>query len=72
MLPYQQNNWKIISPDEAYKDAIATQIPDVVFNNQGRVAAIAREKGTPAKDLVQVSEDEAYLDELLSKAGVFE
>jgi peptidoglycan-N-acetylglucosamine deacetylase len=67
----QKNGWKIISPTEAYTDPIANHIPDVLFNNQGRVAAIAREKGTPAPELVQESEDEAYLDALVKAKNVF-
>jgi peptidoglycan/xylan/chitin deacetylase (PgdA/CDA1 family) len=68
----RSKGWKIISPTEAYKDPIASQVPDVLFNGQGRVGAIAREKGTAAKDLIQVSEDEAYLEALVKSRNVFE
>jgi peptidoglycan/xylan/chitin deacetylase (PgdA/CDA1 family) len=68
----REKGWKIISPTDAYKDPIATHIPDVLFNGQGRVGAIAREKGSAAKDLIQLSEDEAFLDELLRTRKVFE
>lgn len=37
--------WEIISPIEAYKDPISRMVPDVLFNNQGRIAAIAHSKG---------------------------
>jgi peptidoglycan-N-acetylglucosamine deacetylase len=67
-----QRGWKIISPKEAYHDPIAGQIPDVLFNGQGRIAAIAREKGIPARELVQLSEDEVYLDSLMKEKKVFE
>jgi peptidoglycan/xylan/chitin deacetylase (PgdA/CDA1 family) len=63
--------WLIISPTEAYADPIASHIPDVLMNNQGRVAAIAREKGTTGRDLVQESEDEQYLEEYFAKKKVF-
>lgn len=63
--------WKIISPRDAYRDPIANQIPDVLFNGQGRVAAIARAKGVPARDLIQHSEDEVYLDEVVKSRKVF-
>ena len=63
--------WKIISPRLAYQDPIAKKIPDVLFNGQGRVAAIAREQGVPARELVQESEDEAYLETLLQERKVF-
>lgn len=67
----RSKGWKIISPEEAYKDPIATVIPNVLFNNQGRIGAIAREKGTPARELIQESEDEDYLENLVrSKKGV--
>jgi peptidoglycan/xylan/chitin deacetylase (PgdA/CDA1 family) len=68
----RDKGWKIISPKEAYEDPIASYVPDVLFNNQGRIGAIAREKGSAAKDLVQSSEDEAYLDELVKRRKVFE
>jgi peptidoglycan/xylan/chitin deacetylase (PgdA/CDA1 family) len=63
--------WLIISPEEAYKDPIAQHIPTVLMNNQGRVAAIAREKGMAGKDLVQKSEDEQYLKDYFNKKKVF-
>jgi peptidoglycan/xylan/chitin deacetylase (PgdA/CDA1 family) len=64
--------WKIISPTEAYKDPMAGIEPDVLFNGQGRVAAMAKEKGLASKDLVQEAEDEVYLDELVKVKKVFE
>lgn len=41
--------WKIISPAEAYEDPIAAMIPDVLMNNQGRVAAFAKAGGYTGK-----------------------
>jgi hypothetical protein len=67
----KDNGWKIITPREAYRDPIAAYQPDVLFNGQGRVAAIAREKGIEPKKLVQVSEDEEFLDALLKENNVF-
>ncbi len=67
----KSKGWKIISPRIAYQDDIATRIPDVLFNGQGRVAPIAREQGVPAHELVQDAEDEAYLDELVKTRSVF-
>ncbi|HYG01786.1 MAG TPA: polysaccharide deacetylase family protein [Chryseosolibacter sp.] len=58
----RKQNWKIISPTEAYTDPIADIIPDVLFNGQGRIGAIAFSKGVPAKELVQESEDEEWLE----------
>jgi peptidoglycan/xylan/chitin deacetylase (PgdA/CDA1 family) len=63
--------WSIISPEEAYTDEIADHIPDVLMNNQGRLAAIARENGVEGKELVQISEDEKYLEDYFKKKKVF-
>lgn len=68
----RSEGWQIISPTEAFKDPIANQIPDVVFNNQGRVAAIAREKGIPARELIQDSEDEEHLKQLVTASGAIQ
>jgi peptidoglycan/xylan/chitin deacetylase (PgdA/CDA1 family) len=67
----KQKGWTIISAEEAYKDPIASTVPDVLFNGQGRIGAMAFEKGMLAKDLVQQSEDEAYLDKLVLDKEVF-
>ncbi len=63
--------WSIISPEEAYSDPIVDHLPDVLMNNQGRVAAIAREQGIEKRNLVQMSEDEQYLEDYFSKKKVF-
>jgi peptidoglycan-N-acetylglucosamine deacetylase len=68
----RSKGWKIISPVEAYNDPIALEVPDVLFNGQGRVGAIARAKGVAAKDLVQESEDEEYLDRAMRESKVFD
>ena len=67
----KRNNWKIISPRDAYADPIASMVPDVLFNNQGRIAAIANEKGVKRKDLVQQSEDEIFLENLVREKQIF-
>jgi len=64
-------DWRIIGIDEAYSDPIATQFPDTLFNGQGRVAALARAAGTPAAKLIHVSEDEAWLDQLIEARRIF-
>jgi peptidoglycan-N-acetylglucosamine deacetylase len=65
------NNWRIISPLDAYTDPIAAQAPNVLFNNQGRIGAIAFEKGIKPRDLVQQSEDEEFLEKLVEEWKVF-
>ena len=72
LLSHLKNNgWEIISARQAYTDPIAAHVPDVLFNGQGRIAAIAREKGVAPRDLVQFSEDEAFLDATMEKMKVF-
>lgn len=62
--------WKIISPQQAYKDPIAKSFPQIVFHKQGRVAAIANSMGVPETELRHPSENEQYLDQAFAKAGV--
>lgn len=63
------NDWKIISPQEAYKDPIAKQS---IFHKQGKVAGIAATKGVPEAELRHPSESMEYLDALFSAQKVFE
>ena len=63
--------WKIISPKEAYQDPIATIIPKTLFTGQGRVAALAKDKGAIARRLVHPAEDEQYLEQLFNERKVF-
>lgn len=66
----RNNGWKIISPQQAYKDAIAKEFPQVVFHKQGRVAAIANSKGMPESELRHPSENENYIKEAFAAAGI--
>lgn len=70
----QSKGWKIISPADAYTDPIANieEAEKLEFNNQGRVAAIARSQGIEPRELVSPAEDEQYLDEQILKYGVIE
>ncbi|SFC36090.1 polysaccharide deacetylase family protein [Pseudoalteromonas denitrificans] len=67
----REQGWKVISPQEAYKDPIAFTIPDVLFNGQGRVAAIAKSKGWDEKLLRDVGSSEDYLDDYFKNNNVF-
>lgn len=67
----RSKGWKIISSQEAYKDPIAFTRPDVLFNGQGRVAAIAKEKGWDEKLLRDVGSSERYLDSYFKEKGIF-
>jgi peptidoglycan/xylan/chitin deacetylase (PgdA/CDA1 family) len=62
--------WEIISPEDAYNDPIAKIIPDVLLNGQGRIGAIAKEKGYTGP-FAQETEDTDYLDSFVEETGVF-
>jgi peptidoglycan/xylan/chitin deacetylase (PgdA/CDA1 family) len=63
--------WRIIRIEEAYADPIAEMQPETLFNGQGRVAALARAAGSPARELIHVSEDEAWIDTEVEQAAIF-
>lgn len=65
----RSKGWKIISPQDAYKDPIAKQN---IFHKQGRVAGIAANKGAPEADLRHESENMEYLEALFKERKVFE
>jgi len=67
----RSQGWKIISPQDAYADPIASIVPDVLFNGQGRVAAIARDQGWKRQHLVHEAVNEEYLEELFDHQKVF-
>jgi len=66
----RNKGWKIISPQQAYKDPIAKNFPQVLLHKQGRIAAIASSKSVPDVELRHPSENEHYLDQAFAKAGV--
>ena len=65
----REKGWKTISPVAAYTDPIAAIVPDVLLNNQGRIAAIAKANGY-AGPFAQESEDEGFLDKLFTSLVV--
>lgn len=67
----RDKGWNFISPQQAYEDPIAEQLPNVLFHKQGRVAMLAYAKGIAIKDLRHVSENKEYLDVLLKNNKVF-
>ncbi len=71
ILMLKANGWKIITPAVAFEDAIASHLPDVTFNGQGRIGAIGFESGIAASELVQPSEDENWLDRELVEQQIF-
>lgn len=68
----RNKGWKIISPQNAYKDPIAKTFPQVAFHKQGRVAAIANSKGIPESELRHASENEEFLNKAFAAAGIIE
>ena len=53
--------WTIVSPEEAYRDPIARETPDTLYNGNGRVAALAAVKGISPARLRNPFHDEALL-----------
>jgi hypothetical protein len=69
----RERGWKVISPQEAYADPISEyQYPLPLKYNPGRVGEIAKAAGWPQNKLWYEACDEAYLDEMFVKNGVFE
>nr|WP_324257669.1 hypothetical protein [Cellvibrio fontiphilus] len=66
----RSKDWKIISPQQAYKDTIAKNFPQVTLHKQGRVAAIASSKGISDAELRHPSENEQYLAQAFAQTGV--
>ena len=64
------DGWQIVPTHTAYADPIAQLIPETEFNGQGRVAAIAHARGTPARALVSRVEDQAHLRTLFQNRGL--
>ncbi len=66
----KNSGWKFISPETAYSDPIAAMVPDVLFNGQGRIAAIANSMCIKPALLVQESEDEEYLGKIFEECVI--
>ena len=66
----QADGWTFISAETAFEDAIADRAPDTLFNNQGRVAALAHEAGRAPRSLIHESEDEGWLRARFTAAGL--
>jgi len=65
--------WQVISPQEAYKDPIASRYnPESFnFNKQGRVAALLHHKGVDKHKLRHQSENTDFLDRRFEQYQVF-
>jgi len=67
----QRRGWTVIPGPAAYDDPIADVVTETLFNNQGRVAAIAAEQGVARFNLIHEAEDEAWLERATAARGVF-
>ncbi|MEL6302808.1 MAG: polysaccharide deacetylase family protein [Pseudomonadota bacterium] len=64
------SGWETITAQQAYEDSIAEVEPDTMLLGQGRVAAIASERGRPYTALIHPMESEAALRALLVSKGL--
>lgn len=62
--------WKIITPVEAYQDSIANYSPKTLINNQGRIMALAIDKGY--KGPYRSGEDTESINAMFKKYKVWE
>lgn len=62
-----QEDWEIITPQQAYQDPIANIIPKTHYLKQGRVAALAHDAGSPENDLKSPAEDLETLEKKFAK-----
>ena len=60
----RRDGWRIIAADEAYEDDIAAESPDTMLLGQGRVAALAVDRGAPRMSVFGPYGEEAELDAL--------
>jgi peptidoglycan/xylan/chitin deacetylase (PgdA/CDA1 family) len=65
------DGWTIVSPDEAYADPIATEIPETIIGNQGQVTALAIDRGLDRRRLTHPAIEETQIDALLAARNVF-
>lgn len=69
----QSKGWKIISPEEAYRDPMSSlHHSSHTFTKQGRVASIAHSKGEDKALLRHKSENGKYLDTQIQAMNIFE
>ncbi len=67
----RHEGWTIISPDTAYQDPVAAQVPKTLKTRQGHVAALAIDEGLDPRTLTHLAIEEDQIDALLAKRTVF-
>lgn len=63
----RKRGWKIISPDQAFTDPIARELPDTLHNGNGRVAALAAVNGMDPSRLRNRYHDQKLLQALFEQ-----
>lgn len=71
VVALREAGWEIVDPDTAYEDPIADQIPETLFGNMGRVAALATDKGRSPRTFTNWGTFEDQIDARLEAAGAF-
>lgn len=71
IMALRDAGWTIVSPDEAYADALATMTPKTLSTGQGRVAGLAVDNGVDPRTLSHFAIEEAQIDAQLLAAEVF-
>lgn len=68
---YRAKGWEIVSPDVAFADPLAQDLPTTTFSGMGRIAAVAAERGLDRRTLEPWFSDEAQIDAKIAERGVF-
>ena len=63
----RERGWTIVTPDEAFADPIAREVPDTLHNGNGRVAALAAVRGFATGRLRDLYHDEKLLKQLFEQ-----
>ncbi|MEM6640630.1 MAG: polysaccharide deacetylase family protein [Pseudomonadota bacterium] len=69
VLALRESGWTIVSPDEAYGDPLPE--PASRFTSQGRVFALADDRGRPRYTMWTWAIDEQMIDLQLTRSGAF-
>lgn len=67
----ESEGWDIISPELAYQDPIAVQVPVTLKTGQGRVAALSIDAGADPRTLTHLAIEEGQIDAWLKDRAVF-
>ena len=72
VVALRQAGWTIVSPDEAFVDPLAQELPDTLFSGMGRVSALAYDNGARGADVFDHwSASKAGIDQRLEERGAF-